>query len=578
MATLSRAPRIKVDGVAASAEVLGRLVDLRIDRRLNLTGSATIRCSGTQAGLPLKMGAKVEITAPAGEAAFTGYVTSVEVERYDSQHRITTFGMLDPSCKLRYNSRALTRLKARTSTVVSELAQEAGLSADVDNTPTQYEYLLQNGNDLDYLDGLVAREGLDWWCEGSTLFVKTLSGGNPSTKTVKAAELERLSVRASSLRPDKIVVRGWSTTHDAVAGEKDLQPSDLGATGAMADLATQGAQLGQQVHSTASLPVIDTSEANRLAEAAMIRSASAAVRAELEGPGLWDLGPADIVELADADDATGNYLVTEVQHRFADGVASSRIICGDRRPPAVDGGTGAIDPSSSVLHGIVVGQVTDINDPDKKGRVRARFPGLDEQQESHWARVSSISAGNGRGSSIRPDVGDDVLMAFEGGDLRKPLVLGSLFTSKTALPDLLLSQGGTFERTTMIHQFGHQFVMWSTSSDKGLEIRHENGASFWIDDKKISLKGAGNQEVTLIEQGQSSIELKNDGTVTIKGTKIVLTSASGDVELKGVNVKAEATTKVMVTGSVGVEIKGNAMAKLEAGGMLEVKGGIVKIN
>ena len=67
-----RAPRIKIDGVAAGDALLGRLVDLRVDRRLNLTGSATIRCSGAPTGLSLKMGSKVEIAAPAG-SDLSGY-------------------------------------------------------------------------------------------------------------------------------------------------------------------------------------------------------------------------------------------------------------------------------------------------------------------------------------------------------------------------------------------------------------------------------------------------------------------------------------------------------------------------
>jgi uncharacterized protein involved in type VI secretion and phage assembly len=572
-----RAPRIKINGANASAALLGRLIDIRVDRRLNLTGSATIRCGGTQAGLPLEMAAKVEISSPAGDLAFSGAVTAVEVERYDAQHRVTTFGLLDHTWKLRHTSKAMTRLKATTSDVASELVSAIGISASVDPTPTKYDYLLQNGNDLDYLDGLLARENLDWWCEGETFYAKQLDATNSITRKVKAVELERLSVRASAVRPDRVVVRGWSNDHVAVSGQKDLQAQDLGADGDMAQLALSGGtDLGQQVHSTAALPVVDAAEANRLAESALIRAASTAVRAELEGPGLWAVNPGEVVELVDADDATGKYLVTEVQHRFADGVTSSRIISGDRRPPAIDGAGGAVDPAAAVLNGIVVAQVTDIDDPATKGRVRARFPGLDEQQESDWARVSSISAGSGRGSSLRPEVGDEVLMAFEGGDLRKPVVLGSLFTSKTALPDLAL-KGGKFERTTVLHQFGHQILMWDQGSEIGFEIRHKNGATFWVDDKKIEVKGAGGQTETIIEQGQSKILMKNDGTVTISGTKIVLDAqgnvevkATADVKLEGLNVKGN--------GKVAAEVVGGASAKIESNGQTVVKGSIVQIN
>jgi uncharacterized protein involved in type VI secretion and phage assembly len=572
----TRAPRFKVDGTAATAAALGRIIDVRVDRRLNLTGSATIRCSGTQEGLPFKMGSVVEITSPAGDEAFSGVVTAVEVERYDAQHRVTTYGLLDHSWKLRHTSQAAARLETTVGDVVRELVSGAGLSAEIDATPAQYKYLLQNGNDLDYVDGLLAREGLDWWCEGKTFFAKGLNAGNSMTRKVKAVELERLSVRASAVRPDTVVVRGWSSTHDAVSGRKDLQASDLGAEGAMATLALKGVDDGKQVHNTASLPVIDANEANRLAEAALLRAASTAVRAELEGPGLWAVNPGEVVEVVDGDDATGAYLVTEVQHRFADGVATSRIISGDRRPPSIEAGGGPVDSNAALLHGIVVAQVTDLGDPDKKGRVRARFPGLDQQQESDWARVSSIAAGKGRGSSIRPEVGDEVLMAFEGGDLRKPVVLGSLFTSKTALPTLELG-GSSFTKATVLHQFGHQILMWGGGgADEGLELQLKSGASLVMDDKQIHVKGVSAQTKTLLEHGESSIELKPDGTITIKGTKIVL-NAVNDVEINGMNVKAVAKTSAAIEGAM-VEIKGKATGTFNGGGMLELKGGMVKIN
>jgi hypothetical protein len=187
-----RAPRIKIGGSAASAEVLGRLIDLRVDRRLNLTGSASMRFSGTTARLGLPLGTKVEISSPRGEPAFNGLVTAVEVERYDAQHRVTTIGMLDLSCKLRHTSRTMTRLKKKTSEVASDMASAAGLSPSIAATTMRYEYLLQNGNDLDYLDGLLAREGYDWWCDGTKFIAKDLTVSGGRAKVVKAVELERL--------------------------------------------------------------------------------------------------------------------------------------------------------------------------------------------------------------------------------------------------------------------------------------------------------------------------------------------------------------------------------------------------
>lgn len=575
-----RAPRLSVDGTVATAALLGRLVDLRIDRRLNLTGASTLRFNGSTTEVGIALGAKVEIKSSDGTGMFVGIVTAIEMERYDAQHRITTVTALDASAKMRHTSQAVTREQVTTSDVVSELAGAAGVSVDVQSTQFRFAYLLQNGTDLDYVDGMLAREGYDWWCEGETFTAKKLAGNGSATVTVKAPTLERLAVRASGVRPDTVKVRGWSIANEKVLAQAALGAEHLGGTGTMATavLDAQGT-VGQQVHNTATIPLVDQQEADNLAAAALVRATSAAMRVELEGAGLWKVGPATIIEVTDGDDANGTYLVTEVQHRFADGVGSSRVICGDRRPGGLTGATstGALDPSAAVLGGIIVGIVTNIDDPDKKGRVRVRFPGLDDQQQSDWARVSSIAAGNGRGSSIRPEVNDEVLIAFEGGDLRKPIVLGSLYNARTAVPTLQL-KGGKFSRATVLHQFGHQFLMWDEGDTAGIEIQLANGPTFIMNEKSITLKGGGNQETTIIEQGSSKIEMKTDGTITIKGKSITLQADGEDVVIKGNNVKATAQLGVKVEGGTTLELKGSASTKVESSGVTELKGSLVKIN
>ena len=67
-------------------------------------------------------------------------------------------------------------------------------------------------------------------------------------------------------------------------------------------------------------------------------------------------------------------------------------------------------------NGIVVGIVTDLEDPDGLGRVQLTYPHL-EDQKSQWARLVSPMAGAERGTFFRPEVEDEVLVAFEHGDV-----------------------------------------------------------------------------------------------------------------------------------------------------------------
>ncbi|MEZ4469848.1 MAG: phage baseplate assembly protein V [bacterium] len=89
------------------------------------------------------------------------------------------------------------------------------------------------------------------------------------------------------------------------------------------------------------------------------------------------------------------------------------------------------------IRGVAVGVVTNISDPQQWGRVKVRLPWLDGPDaaiESHWARVAGWYAGNSRGTMFVPEVGDEVLVAFEGGDPNHPYVLGAVWNGEHAVP------------------------------------------------------------------------------------------------------------------------------------------------
>ncbi len=110
----------------------------------------------------------------------------------------------------------------------------------------------------------------------------------------------------------------------------------------------------------------------------------------------------------------------------------------------------------------MVGIVTNNNDPDQMGRVRVKFPSLSDSEESAWARVASVSAGNARGLMMLPQPDEEVIVGFEHGDTRRPIVVGSLFNGKDKPgDDLVQSKDGSFavaSRQEALHalQGGHR--------------------------------------------------------------------------------------------------------------------------
>ena len=202
------------------------------------------------------------------------------------------------------------------------------------------------------------------------------------------------------------------------------------------------------------------------------------------------------------------------------------------------------------FYGVVIGVVTNIDDPEAVGRVKLRFPWLSEEDESNWARVSQIMAGNDMGGWIIPEVGDEVVCAFEHGDIRRPFVLGSLYNGEDSPP-------GENDHST----------------DNNLRMfKSRSGHIIKFDDT------SGDEEIVIIATGdKSTVTIRADGDIEINCDNATIT-ATQDLNLEGNNVNITANAQLTCEGSAGFELKSGSMGKVEASGILEVKGSMVNIN
>ena len=150
---------------------------------------------------------------------------------------------------------------------------------------------------------------------------------------------------------------------------------------------------------------------------------------------------------------------------------------------------------TSRINGVVVGIVTNIDDPDGQGRVRVKFPWLKDEQESHWARVMSFMAGKERGAVFRPEVDDEVLVLFEHGDMRFPYVIGAVWNGQDEMPS---ERGADADNNLRIikSRSGHQIILDDTD---------------------------GSEKVTIVDKEGNSVEMSADGIV-IKSSSIKIGS------------------------------------------------------
>jgi uncharacterized protein involved in type VI secretion and phage assembly len=179
------------------------------------------------------------------------------------------------------------------------------------------------------------------------------------------------------------------------------------------------------------------------------------------------------------------------------------------------------------LPGVTSGIVTQNTDPDALGRVKLRLAWRDEGYETGWARVAAPMAGAKRGAYFLPEVGDEVLVAFDRGDIRFPYVLGSLWSREDKPPET--NDDGKNAIRVIHTRRGHKLLF--DDSDKGrLVIELSDGKSITIDDDGILIDDKANKVKLDAKGGAVSIEAKQ--ALTLKAPKISI-EAGMQMEIKG---------------------------------------------
>lgn len=582
LSTLS--PEISVNGspLDGSAE----LVSARVERGLCVIARATLRFS--DAGFRLSasdqfaLGADVTMSAGTTEL-MRGVVTGVSIAQNLAEGAEFVVTVDDKGCKLARAMAPATYLDMTYADVIKKICQDAGLTAKVSGSTLDQanKYQLRTGSGLDYIDHVARRTGTVWWVEDSTVHVAKAGTAAGEVQLALGVDLVRFSVRASGLRPTTSSVTGWDQQQQQPIVGKGTADASVSSAFVSKYLGTGPNELGDGSASTGDRFPMTASEADAVASALLDDSQAGAVVARGE---CWvnpAIEPGVTVKITDAGPASGSYLVSEVEHVLTGAGYYTRFVAGPRRPAGLVDTLGrpAPDPGLSIP-GLIVGTVTDNADPDNDGRVKVKFTALDGAVESAWARVVTIGAGAQRGFVVQPEVTDEVLVGFEYGDTRRPVVIGGLFSPTNKLPEAgnLVSQGKVdYRRIT---------------SRKNHVIEIADGEQPGTQYIKLGLGTAAH--TLLLGTDKFAVEVAQGKPVTIKaGTAKFEISAAGDVTIEGNNITLKATQRVQVEGMAGallksdaqaqvqgamLDLKGQASGNVEAGGVLSLKGGMVQIN
>jgi len=250
------------------------------------------------------------------------------------------------------------------------------------------------------------------------------------------------------------------------------------------------------------------------------------------------------------------------------------------------------------LYGVVTGIVQDIKDPKKLGRVKIDFPWLAEdadkvvttegQQEdkahSYWARIAMLMAGSGRGTWFIPEVGDEVLVAFEHGELDRPFVVGMLWNKEDPPPAAMDGEGKNDLR--VIHsRSGHKIVVNDSDDKPSILIVDKTGDNSVLIDSAnnaIEIKSAANLsidaggDISIKAKGKIDVQAGQDLSAEAGTNLKAKASANADLESSG-PMSLKSSARLALEGSGQAELK-SAMVSVNGSGITEIKGGLVKIN
>ncbi|MGW7530838.1 phage baseplate assembly protein V [Amycolatopsis sp. NPDC054798] len=186
--------------------------------------------------------------------------------------------------------------------------------------------------------------------------------------------------------------------------------------------------------------------------------------------------------------------------------------------------------------GVYPALVTDVKDPEGQGGVEVSLPWAPDNGGSSyraWARLATLMAGGGRGTWFVPEAGDEVLIAFEAGDPRRPYVVGSLWNG-AAHPPVAMDGAGRNDKRVIRSRSGHKITFDDTGGGETLTVETPGGQKVVLADVPAS--------VTVSDAGGNSVKLEAAGITISSSAKVTVSAATMEISAATLTVNAGMST------------------------------------
>ncbi len=561
---------VKIGGVPASRDFMADLTEIVVDSSLYLPAMFTITLQDYDLkwvdNLLLTVGTAVEIAVDdrPPKVLIKGEIAALEPNFAADGRTTLLIRGYDKSHRLHRGRKTRSFLKMTDSDVVRKIAGEVGLVPDIDSTTVRYDYILQNNQtNMEFLQDRAERNGYQVYAADGKLCFKRQGASAGAGPTLKFGE-NLLSFRprwAATHQADKVTVRGWDQKAKKAIVSQVMPSSSFNQGG----MITSGGLTAQAAFGAAEAivtdrPVATVDEAKALATGLGNDISREFVDAEgtCTEPGVMAGYSVTIAGVGTR--FSGKYFVTSATHVYNETGYEATFTMTGREPHTLGhlvGPTGG--PGQGLMRGVVTALVTNLKDPENLGRVKVKYPWLADNVESDWVRLASPMAGALRGFLCLPEVNDEVLVAFEHGDVHRPYIVGSLWSSTDKPPkgnNEAVDGNGKVVQRILKTRAGHTITLDDKEGAEKIVIQDKTAKNtITIDSKTNTITIAVDKDLSSSAKGATTIE--STGKITLKSQDDLT------VECKNFTVKAQMNADVQANAKVTVK---NAAAQIALSG------------
>jgi Rhs element Vgr protein len=544
--------------------------------------SGTFKASSSETFVPGKT-----ITIEAGydgnnSIIFEGIITGQSLRIDNTIGSALIVECRDEAVKMIVGRKSTTYFQKTDSDIMSQIiGTYSGLTSDVSSTKTEWpEQVQYYCSDWDFIMARAETNGYVVNVINGKVHIAKPDADKTSTMTITYgdnlytinADLNAInqlgSVQANAWNfPTQKVINGQAT--NSMAGPGNLSSKTLSEVVGLDDYTLQtGAN-------------ISSADLTTWAKAQLTKSDFAKIQGDLKVQGSNLLDPGKYITLASLGDRfNGDHYVSGVVHDLSDGNWITEVSFGlsdqwfTEEPDVVAPPAAGLLPGAQGLFNGTVKQMHE--DPDSQFRILVDVPLFDANGEGIWARLSNFYSTAGAGAFFMPELGDEVVVGFLNEDPRFPVILGSLYSSTMNKPFASLSPDEKNTKKAIVSKSGIYIQFDDENKVLTIETPNRNTITLSDKDKQISVKDQNGNSVIMSDSGVSvksdrNVNIEATGTLNLKGTQGVnIESSGGDVQISGLNVKANA--------DIQFSAEGSASASVQGGAELTLKGAMVMIN